>query len=279
VITVKIAVLSDIHGNVPALDAVLDDIAGWNPDEVIVNGDLVSRGPNSLECLRLLEKRVPASRRLAGNHEEYVLACADHPPSSGDPDYDLHRFALWTARRLGAAVDVLRGLENHVDLTGLEGGSSLHVTHGSRLGNRSGVAPETSDEELALRLGDARDLFVGSHTHRPMIRHFNGNLVVNTGSVGQPFDGDPRAAYGRLTFTRGRWRAEIARVAYNRSRAEQDFADSGFVDECGPLARLILREFIECRMLVGPWMKVYREAVRSRQLTVTEAVEEYLASL
>lgn len=278
-IPVKIAVLSDIHGNVPALAAVLDDIAGWNPDEVIVNGDLVSRGPNSLGGLQLLQSRLPDGHWLAGNHEEYVLACVDHPPSAEDPDYDLHRFAVWTARRLGAAVDSLRGLKDQLDLPGLEAGSSLHVTHGSRLGNRSGLAPETGDEELMRRLGDPRDLFVGSHTHRPMIRRFNGNLVVNTGSVGQPFDGDPRAAYGRFTFAHGQWQAEIARVPFDRARAERDFADSGFVDECGPLARLIQREFHECRMLVGPWMRVYREAVRSRQLTVTEAVEEYLQSL
>jgi predicted phosphodiesterase len=276
---VKIAVLSDIHGNVPALEAVLDDIERWRPDEVIVNGDVVSRGPYSLACLRLLQARLPDSRLLTGNHETYVLACVDRPPTPDEPTYDISRFAQWTASQLGAAVDELRGWGDHVDLAGLEGDSSVHVTHGSRLGNRSGITPETSDDDLAKKLGDPRALFIGSHTHRPLIREFNGKLVVNTGSVGQPFDGDARAAYGRFMFARGQWQAEIARLAYDKPRAERDFADSGFLDECGPLARMILRELRECRMLVGPWMGRYLEPIKAREVTVAEAVEEYLLSL
>ncbi len=275
----KIAVLSDVHGNVPALEAVLADIESWRPDEVVVNGDLVSRGPYSLECLRLLRARLPGCRTLAGNHEAYVLSCMDTPPPADEPTYEISRFACWTAAKLGTAVEELRGWGDHVDLTGLDQDSSVHITHGSRLGNRSGITPEADDEELARRLGDPRALFVGSHTHRSLVREFHGGLVVNTGSVGQPFDGDPRAAYGRFRFHGGRWQAEIARVDYDKPRAERDFADSGFLEECGPLAHLILREMRECRMLVGRWMGLYHGAVKNRELSVAEAVERYMQSL
>jgi len=271
----KIAVLSDVHGNVPALDAVLEDLLAWRPDEIIVNGDLVSRGPYSLRCLRRLQAAVPRCRYIKGNHESFVVACADTPPDPGHPTFELSSFAQWTARQLGDAVDELRRWSEHFELTDTDGGS-IHVTHGSRLGNRDGIHPHLDDDELAPRLGDAGDLFVGSHTHLPLTRRFNGTLVVNTGSVGQPLDGDARAAYGRFVYRHGRWHAQIARVAYDRERAVRDFHDSGFLEQCGPLARLIHLEVAQSRMHVGRWMARYLGAVKSERITVAAAVGEYL---
>jgi predicted phosphodiesterase len=274
----KIAVLSDIHGNVPALEAVLDDIASWRADEVIVNGDLVSRGPYSLRCLRRLQQRCPQARCLKGNHETFVLACADTPMDPTDPTVELGRFAYWTAAQLGPALDAIRGFGEHIDRMDLDGGS-VHVTHGSRLGDRDGIRAETPDADLPAKLGDPRTLFIASHTHRPMLRRFNGTLIANVGSVGQPFDGDPRAAYGRFVFDASRWHASIARVSYDRSQAARDFADSGFLDEGGPLARLIYLEWQQARAHVGLWRTRYLHQVRSGARTATQAVEEYLASL
>lgn len=276
----KLAVLSDIHGNVPALEAVLADLERWRPDEVIVNGDLVSRGPYSLECVRLLHTCRPGCRFLSGNHEDLVLRCADSEPDETDATFELRRFAHWTCERLGfGVVEELRSWPDHLDLTGLEGDSSLHVTHGSRLGNRDGIRAESSEDHLAAQLGDPRDLFIGSHTHRPLLRHFNGTLAVNTGSVGQPFDGDPRSAYGRFELRDGRWRAEIARVRYDKAQAERDFIDSGFVDECGPLARLIQLEHRQNRMLVGPWVARYLPSVKNGEISVADGVAEFLQAM
>ncbi|MFN2309606.1 MAG: metallophosphoesterase [Gammaproteobacteria bacterium] len=272
----KLAILSDIHGNLPALTAVLEDIARWRPDRVVVNGDLVSRGPYSLECLRLLQAQFPDADYLTGNHETYVLRCADEPADPDSPTRDIDRFADWTLRRLGSAIDEIRRWGEHIDLTDLEQGASVHITHGSCLGNRDGISPRTPDAELPAKLGTPRDLFVGSHTHRPLRREFNGTLVVNTGSVGQPLDDDPRAAYGRFTLHGGRWQAEIARVAYDKTQAEQDFVDSGFLGEAGPMARLIYRELQSAHPHVGPWRNRYLEAVKARQTSVAEAVEAYL---
>jgi len=275
----KLAVLSDIHGNVPALAAVLDDIERWGADRLIVNGDLVSRGPYSLECLRLLQARVPGVHMLTGNHETYVLRCADEPADPEGPTREIDRFADWALRQLGAAVDEIRTWDDHLDLTDLEGGATVHVTHGSRLGNRDGISARTRDDDLPAKLGEPRALFIGSHTHRPLLRHFNGTLVVNTGSVGQPMDGDPRAAYGRFTLRGGRWQAEIARVAYDKAQAERDFVGSGFLAGAGPMARLIYLEVRQSRAHVGPWRNKYLEAVKLRALSVTASVDAYLRAL
>lgn len=275
----KLAILSDVHGNVPALTAVLDDIERWRPDRVIVNGDLVSRGPYSLDCLRLLQRRYPQAHYLSGNHEAYVLRCADEPADPDSPTTDIDRFADWALRQLGPAVEELRSWGDHLDLTDLEDGASVHITHGSRLGNRDGISARTADDDLPAKLGTPRDLFVGSHTHKPLLRRFNGTLVVNTGSVGQPMDDDPRAAYGRFSLQGGRWQAEIARVAYDKAQAERDFVASGFLAEAGPMARLIYRELREAHAHVGPWRNRYLDAVKARQITVAEAVEDYLQTV
>lgn len=275
----KIAVLSDVHGNLPALEAVLHDVEAWGADQVVVNGDLVSRGPYSLQCLRLLQARCPAARFLTGNHETYVLCCADTPADPDSPTLAIDRFAQWALDQLGETVEELRAWADHLDLVGLEGGASLHITHGSRLGNRDGISWRTTEDELPAKLGEPRDLFIGSHTHKPLQRRFQGTLVVNTGSVGQPMDGDPRASYGRFRLVGGRWEAEIRRVDYDRAQAQRDFLESGFLQEAGPMARLIYRELQECRAHVGPWRRRYLDAVKRREIGVTAAVEAYLNSL
>jgi predicted phosphodiesterase len=248
----KIAVLSDVHGNLPALEAVLEDIARWGAERVVVNGDLINRGPNSLAVDEALRRAYPAADRIQGNHETYVLGCAEPELPRGGPEFEMRRFAHWTYAQLGRRMCEVALWRDHLDLADLEGGA-LHITHGSRLGNRDGIGPRTTDDELPAKLGDRRDLFVASHTHWPLIREFDGILVVNTGSVGSPFDRDPRAAYARLTFSRGRWRAEIIRLAYDRAQTERDYLESGFLDGGGPLARVMLAELRLSRGLMGPW--------------------------
>lgn len=274
----RIAVLSDVHGNVPALEAVLEDIEHWAPDRIVVNGDLVNRGPCSLPCLERVRELPADSSRLKGNHEGFVIDSVDHPRDPDDPLYELYRFGSWTAAQLGAAVDEIRAWPDHLDLEHPEAGT-VHITHGSREGNRSGIHPEISDAQLVAKLGDPRDLFIASHTHRPMVRWFNCGLVVNTGSVGQPFDGDPRAAYGRFCVRDRRWHAEIVRVPFDRKRALQDFLDSGFVAQAGPLASIVYVELHRAEMHLGRWMGRYLGAVKSGEISVARATREYLDEL
>ena len=255
--------------------ARLDDILRWGPDEVIVNGDLVNRGPCSVACLRLLREACPRARYLLGNHEDYVLACAGVEADQDHPEYDIRRMAFWTRDQLGDELAVIGSWQRNLDLTG-DGGGSLHVTHGSRLGNRDGIFPGLDDQALAEKLGEARDLFIASHTHKALVRRFRGSLVVNVGSVGQPLDRDMRASYGRFTLAGGRWRAEIRRLEFDRAQAGRDFEESGFLDGAGPLGRLILRECQQARSLVGPWMRRYHQAVADGEITVARAVDEFL---
>ncbi len=274
----KIAVISDVHGNVPALEAVLDDIERWGPDRLVVAGDLINRGPCSLACFELLEARAPGYRAIQGNHEGFVLRCADRVQDPGDVQGDLSRFAQFTAEQMGEALAPIRIWPHHLDIDDPDAGT-VHVTHGSRLGNREGILPDTDGEALAERIGDPRDLFIAAHTHRPLVKHFRGTLIVNVGSVGTPFDRDPRAAYGRLHFAEGRWHADIVRLDFDRARHERNFETSGFLEQGGALARIMLTEFRQSRGHMGPWMRRYHDRVRAGEMALDAAVDEYLAGV
>lgn len=274
----KFAVISDIHGNLPALDAVLADLEQWDPEHVVVNGDLVNRGPDSAGCTDRLKERLPDALCTRGNHDNLVLECTEGPLDPADPAYEIRRMSRWTAEQMGGGrLDILRAWPGHLTWQGPSWGT-VHMTHGSRINDRDGISPKTPDEALTEKVGEGVDLFICSHTHQPMLRRWRDTLVVNTGAVGQPFDGDPRAAYGRFTFVRGEWHAEVRRVAYNQAQALRDFYDRGFIDGAGPLARVVYREIEVGRGLLLGWMRRYAEAVKEGEIDLDRAVNEYLAS-
>ena len=275
----KIAVISDVHGNVPALEAVIEDLHAWQPDQVVINGDLVNRGPYSDSVLALMQAEFPASVFLKGNHESFVLYAAEHPVTADDPKYHLRRFAQWSAKQLGKDnLSHISGWQDHYDVVDPTGQKSLHVTHGSRLGNRDGISMKTLDEALPEKLGERKELFIVSHTHKAMVRQFEDTLIVNTGSVGQPLDDDERSSYARVEFSNQCWQAKIRRVAYDKARAEKDFIESGFLDAGGPITKLIFLEHRHNTMFVGPFMHQYHDAIVAGEVDATKAVDAYIKS-
>jgi len=275
----KIAVLSDVHGNVPAMEAVIDDLHAWQPDQVVINGDLVNRGPYSHLVLALMQEQFPATVFLKGNHESFVLYADEHPVTVDDPKYHLRRFAQWSAKQLGEAnLSLIRDWPDHYDVIDPAGKNSLHITHGSRLGNRDGISMKTLDEALPEKLGERKELFIVSHTHKAMLRQFEDTLIVNTGSVGQPLDNDARSSYARMEFNDQGWQARIRRVAYDKPRAEKDFIESGFLDEGGPITKLIFLEHRHNTMFVGPFMHQYHDAINEGKADATQSVDAFIKS-
>ncbi|MCG8426231.1 MAG: metallophosphoesterase [Chromatiales bacterium] len=275
----KVAVFSDVQGNIAALEVVIADIEQWRPDLVIMNGDLVNRGPKNLECLKLFNEKAATSGWLPikGNHEEYVLYCAKNSPQNPQ-EAALRRFADWTTEQLGDSVYTMQCWPDHLTLSDPSHNKWLHITHGTLAGNRDGISPSVPDEKLHGKLPDDIDLFITAHTHKALQRVFEGKRILNVGSVGSPFDGDPRASYARLTFNRSDWQAEIIRLAYDRQRMTQDCIESGFLDHAGPLARVIYREWEQATLLMPFWNRRYRQAVLDGDISLAEAVEQFLAT-
>jgi len=279
----KLAVLSDIHANWPALEATAADIDAWRPDLVLVNGDVVNSGPSNVACWEYVRRRAVADGWLVlrGNHEDYVAEWLGYTGPRHGPDYDLIRLSEWTFRQMGgqAAVGDVRAmaaLPERWDWA-VPDGSRLVAMHASPLGNRAGIYPFTSDDEARRKIVPGAAVFLTAHTHVPHQRTLDGTQVVNTGSVGLPGDGDGRASYGRVTWDRRHgWRTEIARVAYDRAAAERAFFDSGFLAEAGPEAEMALVEFRAARDARTRWRALYGERVRRGELTLAETIRRFL---
>lgn len=275
----KLAVLADIHANLAALHAVLEHVDAWHPDAVVVTGDIVNRGPRPRECLQLVQERQRTAGWLAvlGNHEEYVMRQARPDAPRDGPAFEIFQSSYWTLQRLNGEISALEALPFQQSLTAPDG-SEVRITHASMRGTRDGIFPTTPDEQLRQQIGRPHTpLFVVGHTHWPLVRRLDDTLVVNVGAVGMPFDGDPRASYGRLTWHGGQWQAEIVRLPYDRSATERDYETTGFLDAAGPLATLMLAELSQARSHLYTWSVAYEQAVLAGELSLAESVRQHLA--
>ncbi len=274
----KLAVLADIHGNWPALQAVAEDIDRWQPDKVVVNGDVVNGGPSNVPCWRYIAERQVRDGWyvLRGNHEEYVTAWANPGEPQDGPVYELSRLSHWTYQQFNGAVDSMAQLPDRWEWAAPDG-KRVVVMHASLLGNRAGIYPHTTDDTVRRMMPPHADVFVTSHTHVPHRRRVGATAIVNTGSVGLTGDGDQRAAYGQLTWSNGRgWQGAIRRVGYDTTAAERAYWESGFLPDAGPLALMTLIELRTARDAKTRWTALYREAVLQERLSVMEAVAEFL---
>lgn len=221
----RYALISDIHGNLPALDAVLADIdARADIDATYHLGDLVgySSFPNEVVA-RLTERGIAG---IAGNYDSTVATdykhcgCKSESPRQEELahiSYEYTRRAVSpeTKRRLGAlpfSLD-LRPLGGHA------AGPRLVLVHGTPTLNTLYWTEDRSDdfcrkmaEVMSLKAGD---MIAFGHTHKPWHRVVDGMHFVNTGSVGRPKDGDWRAGYVRVTLGDGELRVEFVRVSYD----------------------------------------------------------------
>jgi diadenosine tetraphosphatase ApaH/serine/threonine PP2A family protein phosphatase len=209
-----LALLFDVHGNLAALDAVLADAEAAGADEWLIGGDVAAFGPWPVDTLARLQA-LPGARWIRGNHERWAVETAEVPA------IPLAQGGVAAARdALGPTV--VADLYTLPHWQRIPGGEAWH---GSPRSDAEGFLPEPQDDEAALLEGRTPALLVVGHTHlqmrRDVLRPDGGTThVVNPGSVGMPFDGDPRAAYGLLHDD---GTVELRRVPYDveRTVAEQ----------------------------------------------------------
>ena len=241
----RVAVISDIHGNLAALQAVMDDIAEQAPDEVIVAGDLVGRGPGGEEvALRLMET---GWRALTGNHEQLLLHCRDSGPPANLTDTAMGAAAEWMAEELSHEVsDYLRELP--FSLRSQLAPEHLLVVHGSPAGVSDGLGPWTPDAVLDRHATETpTQVLVCAHTHRPLDRTFDNGRIVNIGAVGLPFNRDPRAHYSIFEITAEQVTVHRRVVRYDLEATLRYSRTSGFSDHSPVIAELLSREIRQAR--------------------------------
>ena len=266
----RLAVISDVHGNLPALEAVLAHIEARRPDQVVVAGDLVNRGPQSNEVVaRLQPLGYPT---VQGNHERYVLEAADATdPQAGGDTYEPSR---WTLRQLTPdQVAYLRALPFSVRV------EDVLIVHGSPRGDQDGIFPRTSEGELSQKLNGYTHLVCG-HTHLSLVRPWRERgLVVNAGSAGNTFEGDTRARYAWLERRSGQWHAEVVCVDYDVAATLRAFDESDYLATAGPMARLFRLEVATGHNHLIPAYLAHRRLVDTQQMTLAEAADRYLETL
>ena len=246
----RIAILADIHGNMPALEAVIRDLADQAVDEVLVGGDLIGRGPQGSRVVkRVRELGWPA---IGGNHEDYLLAFRHRDV----PDEWLHTREWAAARWMAAELDDdddawLSGLPFSIARPG------LRLVHGTPQTNRDGIGPWTGDREVADHLAAVDErVLVCAHTHRPLICEPGAGLVVNVGAVGLPFNRDHRAQYAILTDGGAHgWQVELRGVAYDLEEIYRIYESSGFLAEGGVTSRLLLMELEHASPILVPFLE------------------------
>ena len=269
----RIAIFADVHGNRPALDAVLDDVAALEPDRIVANGDLVNRLPEGVAVLERLEG-VDAVR-LLGNHDDLMRKWVERDVGLPATWFDdpFWRATGWCAERLAAVgrIEELAAapLTHRIDVPGAP---RVVISHGSPRDYREGYGrhlTERAIREIADETGAG--VLVGSHTHRPLHRTWGGVHVYNTGAVGTPFNGDPRAQYLVLTLERGCWSADFRAVPYERGAALAAFHRTGFLEEGGVSAHVFHAELQYARPFLIPFLRWTDETGRERDVPAWQA--------
>jgi predicted phosphodiesterase len=197
-----LAVVYDVHGNLPALDAVLADAAAAGADAFLLGGDYCALGAWPLEVLARLDA-LPNARWIRGNHERWLAADRSDMPANPVLTGALaHERAVLPAARIAALGA----------LPETAAGDGVLFCHASPESDMAGFETEPRDGEAALLLGTAAPRVVVGHTHLQFRREIGGAEVVNPGSAGLPLDGDRRAAYALIAPDGG---LELRRVDYD----------------------------------------------------------------
>lgn len=228
----RVAVITDIHGNLPALQAVLGRVREIGVEGLYCGGDLVGYGPHPNEVCALIEARgIPT---IHGNYD-YAIArdlddcgCAYVTPH----DRELgQRSVEWTLAHTGEASKAfMRGLP--FDLRFVMGETRVRLVHGSPRKVNEYLfedKPDSLYERLAAQA--EADVLVFGHTHKPWVREHGGVLFVNCGSVGKPKDGDARAAFALLEASADGLRVTIERVPYDAEAVAREVEAAGLPRE------------------------------------------------
>jgi predicted phosphodiesterase len=261
----RLAVLADIHGNLPAFQAVLAELERIQPDFVVVDGDLINPVPFNGEVIDYIRNTDWAVVR--GNHEFYLLDFGTERAIPGSDDPVRWGSLHWLVRNVST--------EQALYFPGTE---PIRMAHGVPGRNRVGFYQQQPAEKILLEIRDIpQHTIISAHTHVQVDRQLalsNGNdlqanphgedghylqasgpertgywHLMNPGSVGLPLEKDTRAAFAVLesvpeNVERGGWRVTHHRVEYDRRPALEAFSTRGLLEAGGPIAEIFYWELV-----------------------------------
>ena len=246
------AIIADLHGNLPALDAVLADLEQVQPDRIVIAGDFVNRGPQGRP---VLERIAPYGfAAISGNHDTWLcsLAHGERIPQEWETPW-------WTPVRLAvgeltpAWVAWLEALPFSLRLE-VPDAAPVRIVHGSPRHSRDGMGRMRSDAQVAEALaGVEEETVIGAHIHYPYECHVAGKHVVVVGAVGCPFNGDINAQYGLFTWDGAGWRFTHRSVPYDHEPLYAAWREGGYLDDGSLSSELMLLEHQTARTHYVPF--------------------------
>ncbi len=190
------ALLSDIHANLPALKASLKEISKFKVKKILIAGDTCGKGPFPFEVISIL--REIDAIIIKGNSDKKFLSTKLSANKLTKKEFELVKF-------LSIAPDTL-----WVD-------DKIFICHGSPLNVTDYIYPSITRESLLAKLDGLKkpEVLCCGHSHIPFVKEINGVLIVNSGSVGKPIDGDPRGSFAVFELNEKDKRGEIVRFNYD----------------------------------------------------------------
>lgn len=228
----RVAILSDIHGNLVGLDACLADIvAQGGADAIVAAGDLCLDGPRPKKVLQRLEEL--GAQCVRGNTDR-ILADGSDGTGTASENAQL----AWTRKQLGEKwIAWLRELPFAIRIGDPQ--NELLVVHANPTNDHEHLWPDADDATLARLIGDEHAAMIAfGHLHLPYVRHWHGRMLVDVASAGLPKDGDPRAGYALFTERDGGWEVKHRRVAFDVKKVATQLADCGIPDSTELIATL-----------------------------------------
>lgn len=286
----RLAILADIHGNLPALEAVCAALERLQPDHVVVDGDLINAVPFSTEVIDAIRNR--PWQVIRGNHEFYYLDFGTERALPGGEDPDRWGQLHWLMERISPAQGAYLGTLPDECTYYVPGTQPLRIAHGVPGRNRVGFYRAQPDAAIAAEIDGVREqTLISAHTHVQIDRHvvvthdigladaadphaaadLHGHAapphrrwhVINPGSVGLPLDGRPLAQFAMVESVPdavewGGWRVTHHDVAYDLRRTLEAYYTSGMLEAGGVYSTLFYWEVVTAEPEI---IRFYRWAI------------------
>jgi hypothetical protein len=269
----RLAILADIHGNLPAFEAALGHAAAQKPDQIILAGDIINGSPDSQACWQLAESlSCPVIR---GNHERYA---AHFGTPEASPAWSTELFAPlhWTLAQLSR--DDRREMGRLPLSVSLPDAPDLLIVHASERSDNDTIEAHTPEEKFPVMFPDSRERYlIRAHNHFGQVRLWGDRLIITNGSVGLPLDGNPTAQYLLLDQNKDGWHIQHQSVPYDLNQAIRRFYDTGYLSETGPMGRLFFREVVTATQHLVPFLRMYTRWAENGAVPLAAAVEKYMA--
>jgi predicted phosphodiesterase len=256
----RLAVLSDIHGNLPALEAVLADMQPFAVDQVVIAGDVVNWGPFSAAVMERVARENWAIIR--GNNEFYLLEYNTLRQPAHWKSYTLLPWLYYELK--GRWHQVIASWPDEISLR-FPDAPPIRMFHGSPGNPWVSLTPLTSEAEIRSKLANIEEsTIICGHSHLAMSRRVGRWHILNSGTVGVPLDGLFTAGYMILDGDASGWTPIFRRIPFDYAPLFAEFERQRFVETYGVTAHLLVEEFRTARLQVHPyneWRKAHHPNV------------------